>query len=129
MNELQKDITHQALQINTGVRVKLTKGQSALLKAIRMCVSENKPLAWETIIHCFYDNVSQEGRDWNANWNIERTGYNKDWYRYDIMDAYKANNSHWQYHVKPRIRQWFVSTIGILVIKNQLIIIPTIEMD
>jgi len=129
MNELQKDITKQALQINSVLRVKLTKGQSALLKAIRMCVAENKPLSFEIIFNCFYENVSKEGRDWKANWNIDRTGYNKEWYRYDIMDAYKEGNSLWQYHVKPRVRQWFVSTIGILVVKNQLVIIPTIEID
>ena len=129
MNYLQKDITTQALQINTGLKVKLTKGQSALLKAIRECVSENKPLAWETIIHCFYNNVSKEGRDYNAVWTLDGTSYRKEWYRYDIMEAYKNSDSKWQYNIKPRIRQWFVSTIGILVIKNQLIVIPTIEMD
>lgn len=129
MNELQKDITNKALQIHSSTKIKLTKGQSELLKAIRLCVSENKALSWEIIIDIFYNNVSKEGHDWNAKWLPDGSGYHKEWYRYDIMEVYEKGDSKRSYNVKPRIKQWFVSTIGILVVKNQLIIIPTIEMD
>lgn len=128
--ELQKDITKQALQIQTvGQFVKLTKGQSALLKAIRRCVENQKSITWDVLVDIFYDNVSKEGRDWQAKWALDLSGYSKKWTVYDIKTEYAKGSSVWQYHIKPRIRQWFVSTIGILVVKNQLIVIPTIEME
>lgn len=127
MNELQKDISGQALQIQTISKIRLTKGQSALLNAIRQCVQTNKSISWDIIVDCYYNNVSKIRKDYRyiGDWNNRQREY----FTYDIYDQYKDQNSNWQYVLKPRIRQWFVSSIGILVIKNQLIIIPTIEMD
>jgi hypothetical protein len=115
MNELQKDISRQALQIHTVGAVRLTKGQSALLTAIRCCVQENKPVSYESIVDCYYNNVSKTAWIYKS--------------RRDVMESFKEDNSSWRCFIRARVRQWFVSTIGILVIKNQLFIIPTIEMD
>lgn len=128
MDDLQKDISKRALQIQTFSRPKLTKGQTYLLKEIRNCTEKQTSLNWDIIVNCFYNNVSKECKDWK--WaNATAGDYSREWYKYDILECYEQQNSKWQYTIKPRIRQWFVSTIGILVIKNQLIIIPTIEMD
>lgn len=128
MNELQKDISNQALQINAIGRVKLTNGQSGLLKAIRNCVQNKTSLNWDIIVDVYYENVSKNQRSWKFA-NDSPKDYTREWFLSDIKECYIRQDSKWQYTIKPKIRQWFVSTIGILVIKNQLIIIPTIEMD
>lgn len=126
--ELQKNIGDRMLQISTvGQMVKLTKGQSALLKAIRACVQDGRPINWDLIVNLFYHNVSKVGRDWHY---VGSYPYgSKEWFIFDIMEEYKAQSSKWQYNIRGRVKQWFVSTIGVLVIKNQLIVIPTIEME
>lgn len=117
-NAPTNDITSISLQVQTiGQFVKLSKGQAALLKAMRNCVKENKSISWDLLVNIFYDNVSK----------IQNHYYQPTYQ--DIKECYAAQNSTWQYSVRPRIRQWFVSTIGILVIKNQLVVIPTIDIN
>ena len=120
MNQLVKDISKEALQISSlDTRPKLTKGQSGLLKILRSCVLQNSPISWDLICKCYYDNV----RSTHTNY------YMGQYTNLDILEQYRKQTLTWQYWIRPKIRQWFVSTIGILVIKNQLIIIPTIEID
>jgi hypothetical protein len=126
---LQRDISASALHINTiGQFVKLTKGQKGLLSLMRTCVKEQRTFSWEELVHCYYDNVRQEYEDWK--WvNHDKDNRERRWYTYDIMESYKANDYHWTYKVRANIKSWFVSTLGILVIKNQLIVIPTIDIE
>jgi len=128
MNDLQKDISKQSLQISAIGRIKLTNGQSALLNAIRNCVSNQTSLSWDIIVDCYYNNICKIQRKWKFLNDIPND-LRKEYYNSDIKEHYYKQDSTWQYTIKPKIRQWFVSTIGILVVKNQLIIIPTIEID
>lgn len=108
--------------------VKLTRGQTALLKEMRASVESGKPIGWETIVNVFYNNVRKTvGDSKYVGSYAEGTG-RYEYFRVDIIEAFKEQTSRWQYTIRPRIRQWFVSTIGILVLKNQLIVIPTIEL-
>lgn len=127
MESLQKDIAEMGLQIATRPKVKLSKGQSGLLKLIRACVQNNSPLSYDALIQVYYDNVCKIAHDYRyiGEWNDRK----QEWFEFDIMECYKAQGSKWMYKVKPRIRQWFTTTLGALVIKNQLIVIPTIELD
>lgn len=127
-NAITKDITEVGLQISTiGQFIKLTKGQAALLKAMRDCVKEGKAISWDILVDIFYNNVSKISSDYR--WVGGFMNGHKEYFDHDIMECYKSNNSQWLYSIRPRVRQWFVSTIGILVIKNQLIVIPTIDIN
>lgn len=119
MNGLIKDISKESLHLETfNNHPRLTKGQQALLKAIRDCVSKSIPISWDIIVDCYYYNCRKKGKEW---WGSRQ--------EYDILEHYKLQGSKWQYTIRPTIRQWFVSSIGILTIKNLLIIIPTIELE
>lgn len=128
MEQIQTQIN--ALQvITTGQLPKMSDGQIGLLRIIRKCVEDKKPLAFELIVRCYYDNVRKFYYR-SYGWDFEKkdyTGYHK----LDIWEMFtgKETRSNFGYSVKPSIRQWFVSTIGILVVKNQLVVIPTIEID
>lgn len=116
-------------------QIKMTKGQIGLLKILRDCVGNNKPITFDIIVKCYYENVRKYHTDWN--WVGEGSERKQQWTDFNIMDEYikfidNGNNPEyglWQYKIRPKIRQWFVSTIGILVMKNQLVIIPTIEIE
>lgn len=124
-----RDITKSALQISSlGQLVKLSKGQAGLLRLMRLCVKEQRTFSWDELVVCYYQNVREEGEDWK--WlNADKDNRERQWYSYDIMQSYKANDYHWKYKLRGAIKSWFVSTIGILVIKNQLIVIPTIDIE
>lgn len=128
MNKVSKNI--KGLQVQSfSPRVRLTKGQSALLKSIRKCVEGGTSISWDIIVDIFYNNVNKVARDSRYIGSyLDGTG-RYEYFNVDIKKAYEAQNSKWQYCIKPRVRQWFVSSIGILVVKNQLIVIPTIEID
>lgn len=140
MDAVAKDISKIGLQISTNQKIKLTKGQSALLKAIRECVTSEKPLDWSIIIDSYgigvrktypkkeyktmEDIISIDGtRYWQSGY-YEQTG---DFYT--IKEEYLNDTNTWRYTLRGLIRSWFLATIGILVIKNQLIVIPTIEIE
>jgi len=133
INSIEK-IVQSNLQIQYyPSQFKMTKGQIGLLKIIRDCVGNNQPITFDIIVKCYYENVKKCHTDWK--WVGEGNERKQQWTAFDIMDEYikfsKNNNSdgRWQYSIRPKIRQWFVSTIGILVMKNQLVIIPTIEIE
>jgi hypothetical protein len=126
--ELVKDISNIALRIQTfGQFVKLTKGQSALIREMRDCVKNKKSISWDILVDLFYNNVSttQSGYKYVG---IYPNNHREDFY-YDIKEEYALQSFTWQYYIRSRVRQWFVSSIGILVLKNQLVVIPTIEID
>jgi hypothetical protein len=130
MNEVARDISNSTLSISTiGQLVKLSKGQDALLKLIRESVANNKSIDWDVLVECFYHNVSKTISKWKwANMEI-RNDFSRTYYDLDLLDEYKKNSSSWHLYGRGRVRQWFVSTIGILVVKGQLFVIPTIELE
>lgn len=124
---LQRDISNTGVQLRTfGQMVKLSKGQSGLLRVMRECVEKNKSLNWDIIVMTYYKNVRSYQSD--TRWVGEHPNRKQEWFQYDIWEAYKDQGAKWRYTLRSRIKQWFVSSIGILVIKNQLVVIPTIEV-
>lgn len=129
MNSVTREI--KGLQIQTvGQMVKLTKGQNGLLKLMRACVENNRSISWDSIVLCYYNNVSKTltEKRYLGGW-FEPGGAKYEYIVHDVLDIYKEQKHLWLYTLRARIRQWFVSSIGILVVKNQLIVIPTIEID
>lgn len=128
--ELSKvGILHQPLQINSiGQFVTLTKGQKGLLALVRSCVEQNLVFSWDELVLCYYNNVRKEVEDWR--WvSLDVKDREREYYLYDIMESYKAQDWHWKYKIRGAIKGWFVSTLGVLVIKNQLLVLPTISIE
>lgn len=129
MNGVVKNISALSI-VTTGQLPKLTKGQFALLKVIRECVYKTTPLSFDLIVEVYYYNVRKSfslGEGWHRtnpdDWN---SGRYTEYVKYDILECWKKQDK--LYYFKNSIRTWFVSNIGILVIKNQLVIIPTIDL-
>lgn len=129
MNGVVKNISALSI-VTTGQLPKFTKGQSALLELIKACIANKQSLTFELIAHCYYHSVRKtffEGKGWyypdESNW---RSGKYKEYIEHDILICMKEDKLRWKW--RPQIRQWFVSNIGILVIKNQLVIVPTIDL-
>jgi hypothetical protein len=140
MDAVSRDISKIGLQIAANQKIKLTKGQSALLKSIRQCVTSEKPLDWGIIIDSYgigvrktypkkeykrqEDIILLDGsRHWQSGYYEETGDF------YNIKDEYLNDTNVWRYTLRGLVRSWFLATIGILVIKNQLIVIPTIEIE
>lgn len=101
----------------------MTKGQQALLDVIRKCVEEKKSFTFDMVVSVYYYNVRSQY------WKSDTYDYvNSRWNKkpHDILKSYKKGIDGWFY--KMQIRQWLVSNIGILVLKNQLVIVPTIDL-
>lgn len=125
MADLARDISGSALQVQTtGQFVKLSKGQVALLDLLRTCVATGTPLTWDLLVLCYYTSVAQRAKDWR--W--DHVNGRKEYYDYDIMEVYEEQGAKWTYYVRGRIRTWFMSCIGSLVLRNELIVIPTIKL-
>ncbi len=127
MNNLIKD-SNVTLKIDSvGQMVVLSKGQNTILKLIRYCVSTNKPITWDLLVGAYYKYMHQTAEDYRyvcIDGNKQRKLY-----EFDIMECYKNKDDRWKYKIRGRIKGWFTSTIGVLVIKNQIIIIPTLEIE
>lgn len=129
MNGVVKNISALAIQ-TTGQVPSLSKGQKALLQIIRDCVEEKRLLTFDLIVNVYYENVRKKfsiGEGWYyAVPGDHRTGRYSVYQEYDILECWKKQDKLWYF--RALIRQWFVSNIGILVIKNQLVIVPTIDL-
>lgn len=134
MNGIAKSINGGLAIDTTGQLPSLTKAQKALLVLIRNCVEQQKPLSVDDMILLYYNNIRKTisiGMDWY--YPKDENGNSKYSYgryaRYetkDILECWKAGEEIWRF--RTTIRHWFVSNIGILVIKNQLVVVPTIEL-
>lgn len=95
---------------------------------MRSCVKEQRTFSWDELVECYYNNVRKELNDWK--WiSMEVGNRERQYYLFDVMESYKAQDYHWTYRVRALIKGWFITTLGVLVIKNQLIVIPTIEIE
>lgn len=116
--EISKPIP--SLQIQTfGQLVKLTYAQRTLLETITTLVVKNQSLTWDIIVKTYCKGVRSEYQVWE----------NRDWVTYNIQYEYRKQSVKWTYTIRGLIKGWLLNTIGTLVIKNQLAIIPLIEIE
>jgi hypothetical protein len=124
MNELTTNLPTLSIKTYSGL-TKLTVGQKVLLKVITEKVIERKSLTWDDIVDCYCKGVKSE----YANWEYCYTKQEYIWVYYKVKKAYKDNHWIWTYNLRAKVKQWFLSTIGILVVKNQLAVIPLMEVE
>lgn len=115
------------LQISTGKRALMSKGQNALLKLMFDCVNNNTPLTFEQLVYCYSENVRSEimCTDWYSQPNIFVTGQKP----FNVIETYLTQHPVWFKKIRDNIKSWFVSAIGLLVIKGYLKVLPNIDID
>lgn len=111
----------ESLQLNTGKRPLMSKSQNGLLKLMFDCVRSGEALTFEQLVYCYAENVNSEIKQWG--------GYGPDFKNHNIIDNYKNDTFIWNRKIKPLIKSWFVSAIGLLVIKGYLKVLPVINID
>lgn len=123
------------LQIVTQGQIeRFTDGQVGLLALINDCVVKNKVCNFDDVVRVYCKTVC--GTYHKEVYELEKlpgaTFYSKKWLpskKIDVYNEYKANSYEWTYRLRSRVKQWFISTIGILVLKGKLIVLPIIEVD
>lgn len=128
MNGVVRNISALSIETTRQI-VTLTKGQRALLKIIRDCVENKKHLSFDLIVEAYYHNVRKVfyiGHGWHCPNGDYRSGRYAEYSKHDILECWNKQEKVWYF--KSAVRQWFVSNIGILVVKNQLVVIPTIDL-
>lgn len=116
-----------SLQIATGKRPLMSKGQNALLKIMFDCVRNNEALTFEQLVYCYAENVNSEiyCPDWYTYPNIFVTKQKP----FNVIEAYLTQHPVWFKKIRDNIKSWFVSAIGLLVIKGYLRVLPAIDID
>lgn len=110
----------QGLQILTQNQlVPISKGQNALLNLITDCVTNKTVLTMAEIVDCYCRCVRKNYyHPWDAK-PIE----------YMVRDEFKKQSHVWTYRLRGLIKAWFINTMGNLVLKGKLIVLPIIEVE
>lgn len=116
-----------SLQIATGKRPLMSKSQHALLKQLFDCIKSEQPLTIEHLVYIYAENVCCE-IEINAWWGRNIEGV-KCGVKHGVIECYLNDNLAWQRKIKGLVKSWFVSAIGLLVIKGYLKVVPTIDID
>jgi|GEM_PF-3661051 hypothetical protein len=116
------------LIISNQRRREMSKGQELLLQTMCKCVKDKTPLLFEDIVLCYYLGV-KKSIHW-ANYELYHstmciTGPHKD---YDILVEFEKQSFIWNKKIRDLIKSWFVSAIGLLVIKGWLAVLPVIDI-
>lgn len=99
--------------------VPINKAQQGLLNLIIDAVDAKKVITMNDIVNCYCVHVrSNYYHPWDAK-NIE----------YKVKDEFKKQSYVWTYRLRALVKQWFVGTIGTLVLKGKLIVLPIIEIE
>lgn len=116
----------QSLQILTPKRPSLSLSQNNLLKIMVECVRTNEALTFDQLVRCYSESVNEEIY---YRTNIWRSGLPFTEEYHNVLQAYKEQSWIWNYKIKGLIKSWFVSAIGLLVIKGKLRVLPNIEIE
>jgi hypothetical protein len=128
--EVKGEVQHNlpALSIQTTSQlISLTKAQKALLKTVTDCIKNKESLTMDKIVDVYYHNVRKIHLQ-EYGWSLEKRKY-MHMQELDVMEEYKKNTGNWTYGIRSKVRQWFISNLGILVVKNQLIVVPVINIE
>jgi len=123
----------KTLQLHTTATLpKLNNGQKGLLKLINECVSINKPCDFEDVVKCYCKFVRKtyyrERRKFITLQDGRYQSVHDKYDEFDVYSSFKSQNFIWTYHLRALIKQWFIGTIGNLVLKGQLLILPIIQI-
>ncbi len=127
MKGLSKNIS--GLSVREMTRPTLTPGQKGLLKTIVSCVESSKPMDWDVVVLMYSTYVRKTYHD-KYRYEYTRQNPGKEWKcDFDILEEYQNNTATWIYSIKAAVRNWFLLNLGILVMKNQLIVTPVISIE
>jgi len=116
-----------ALQLSHSRKAEMSKGQQLLLTTIMECVKNQKPLLFEDVIICYYLGVKKT-LVW-ADYESEKRWGSGPHKEYDILSEHQKDSYIWNRKIRDLIKSWFVSAVGLLVIKGWLTVLPTIKID
>lgn len=126
MSNVAKKVNGLAIQTTAQIP-KFTKGQAGLLSVIKQCVETNTPLLYDMVVRCYCDNVRSTYKVGHNYMRQENGRY--EYARYETRNIWNAYQQGVDgYYYRNNIRAWLISTIGILVLKNQLVAIPVINL-
>ena len=123
---------NNSLQLVTQNQIeKFTRGQVGLLRLIEDCVKNNKACDFEAVVLCYSKCVREIYTEEKYHY-VGKYPNNERVYEYidhNVYEAWKTNSWIWTYKIRALIKHWFVSTIGILVLKGKLIVLPIIQIE
>lgn len=105
----------------------LTKGQKALLSTIEKCIQFKKPLDWDLIVLVYTENVRSQYRK-DLDYNFETRRY-QTYVMKDILPEYQKLTPEWTYGLRINVRQWFLTNLSVLILKNKLIVVPIMSIE
>lgn len=120
---------NNALQISHQRKAEMSKGQQLLLETMVRCVKNEVNLQFEDVVIAYYLGVKKT-LFW-TNYKMDNgvmypSGPHRE---YDILSEYEQKSYLWNKKIKDLIKSWFVSAIGLLVIKGWLKVLPVIEIE
>lgn len=113
------------LQLTTRTIVRLSYSQQALLKLINLHITEKTVLTFDDLVHCYANSVNSEIYYDHHEYDTGKQVITK---YHDVIQCYKSQNYVWRQKVKGLVKSWFVSALGILVIKGKLIVLPVMDI-
>ncbi len=106
--------------MSVGINNQLNTKQQALLKLLHECLKKNEPLNWDLMIDFYIKNVDNYHSHYV--WN----GFNDYTVTKILIDKNKINDT---YGLKPRIRNWFATNMGSMILKGSILALPVIEIN
>lgn len=115
--------------ISIGKTNNLTDKQQMILDALYDCMQKNVAMNWDVMVGV-YKNANGYPKE------VEERFYDRNlskWsWRMVIKDpsiSYKNKDDNWIYWFKPKIRQWFATNMGSMILKGAILALPVIEID
>lgn len=118
---------NNALQIVHQRKAEMSKGQQLLLTTMMDCCKKKTPLLFEDIVIAYYVGVKKT-LIW-ANYEDDKRWGNGPHKEYDILVEFGKQSYIWHRKIRDLIKSWFVSAIGLLVIKGWLKVLPVIDIE
>jgi predicted methyltransferase len=115
----------KSLKLNTSNQFReLTIAQKGLYELLCKKLKSGESLTLEEVVICYSENMKDVMiyEKWCAEGKTELIEIN-------VIKSFQEKNWYWTYHVRLRIMQWLITTIGVLVIKGALKIIPNLEIE
>jgi len=111
--------------MSVGINNQLNVKQQALLKVLHKCLKSNIPLNWNSMVKFYIKSVDSEYSTYD--WNRKTQQYEV--ISYSVAKVYKSQDDTWTYGLKPRIRQWFATNMGSMILKGSILALPVIEIN
>jgi hypothetical protein len=110
--------------IRIGINNNLNKKQQAILEMMHKCITDKTSFNWDAMVN-LYSKLHPDTNVTKYN-HSTRTYYN---IKINIQEEYQANSDFWTHREKRKIRGWFATNIGSMVLKGSILALPIIELD